>query len=93
MGGNNLTFTAPSGSFAGLTPTPSAGMKAAPADVKTLGVFADGTPAVTQTTVEKGSIVRFGWLPGVSYWFSHTPGAHFDLRSATNGTLGTLWGS
>ena len=65
--GSKLPFTAPSGSYGGLTPTSSA-------DVKTLGTFADGTPAVTQTAVEKGQIVKFGWLPGVSYWFSHPKG-------------------
>ena len=69
LGDEKLTFTAPSGSFGGLTPTSS------DVNVKTLGTFTDGTPAVTRTTVQKGSIVRFGWLPGVSYWFSHTPGS------------------
>jgi hypothetical protein len=56
------------GSYGGLTPTSAAA-------VKTLGMFADGTPAVTLTSVAKGQIVRLGWLPGVSYWFSHPKGS------------------
>ena len=67
LSGSKLAFTAPSGSYGGLTPTSSA-------DVKTLGTFADGTPAVTQTAVQKGQIIKTGWLPGVAYWFSHPKG-------------------
>ena len=42
---------------------------------KTLAAFEDGRKAVTQTGIgeKNGTIVRFGWLPGVSYWFSHAP--------------------
>jgi hypothetical protein len=61
-------FKTPAGTFGGLTPTAAS----AGTPVKTLGTYADGTPAVTSTPVGSGSIVRFGWLPGVAYWFSHT---------------------
>ena len=58
-------FTAPAGTYSGLTPTATS--------VKTLGAYEDGTPAITRTNFGSGtgSIIRFGWLPGVAYWFSH----------------------
>lgn len=38
--------------------------------VETLGSFGDGRAAVTRNIVGKGMAVRFGWLPGLSYWCS-----------------------
>lgn len=68
-------FVTPAGTFGVLTPTATA--------AKTLGTYDDGTPAITRTAVGSGggSIVRFGWLPGVAYWFSHTAG-HYGRDAA-----------
>jgi hypothetical protein len=45
------------------------------ARVQTLARYADGRTAATRSSVGSsgGAIIRFGWLPGVSYWFSHPP--------------------
>ena len=37
---------------------------------ETLGSFGDGRAAVSRNIVGKGMAVRFGWLPGLSYWCS-----------------------
>ena len=37
---------------------------------KVVGRFSDGEPALVETVVGRGMLVRFGYMPGVSYWFS-----------------------
>jgi hypothetical protein len=43
-------------------------VKATKADV--LASFDDGSPAIISRTIEKGKVVHFAWLPGLSYWKS-----------------------
>ena len=35
-----------------------------------LGQFEDGQPALVETSVGRGSLLRFAYMPGVSYWFN-----------------------
>ena len=73
---SSLKFSAPAGSYGALTPTSILPSEAeGESAVKTLGTFADGSAAVTLTALGKGQIVRLGWLPGVSYWFSSPQGS------------------
>lgn len=73
---SSLAFSAPAGSYGALTPTASVLSEAeGERAVKTLGTFADGSAAVTLSALGKGQIVRLGWLPGVSYWFSSPQGS------------------
>ena len=36
--------------------------------VEHLATYADGSPAITSRAVGKGHALKFGWLPGNSYW-------------------------
>jgi hypothetical protein len=42
----------------------------AKATPRVLGRFSDREPALVETTVGRGTLVRFAYMPGVSYWFN-----------------------
>eukprot|EP01047_Picozoa_sp_COSAG01_P032515 COSAG01_NODE_2354_length_7842_cov_10.860907_3_plen_384_part_00 len=60
----NLTMMKPKINIPDTTTTAEA------AEPQVLGRWADGGVALAQTAIGVGMAIRFGWLPGVSYWFS-----------------------
>jgi hypothetical protein len=67
-----LPFTAQAVSK--LTPTTTGAAAAAIVPVANLATYSDGSAAITLKSAGKGRMIHFGFLPGLSYWFSQKPG-------------------